>query len=108
VVQGVELSGQHLSSLLHEREVSGYLDDVYHCVRLCCSADHGLMRLCPLDIPVEPHQRQEVQFGRLDLVAENLVAENLVAENLAAENLAAENFVAEDLVAENLVAVNPF
>ena len=73
--------------------LSGYFDDVYHCVRLCCSADHGLMRLCPLDILVEPHQRQEVQFGRLDLVAENFAVENLVAENL---------------VAANPIAVNPF
>jgi hypothetical protein len=51
------------------------------------------MRLCPLDILVEPHQRQEVQFGRLDLVAENFAVENLVAENL---------------VAANPIAVNPF
>jgi hypothetical protein len=78
--------------------LSGYFDDVYHCVQLCCSADHGLMRLCPLDILVEPHQRQEVQFGRLDLVAENFVVENFVVENLVAENL----------VAANPIAVNPF
>jgi len=56
------------------------------------------MRLCPLDILVEPHQRQEVQFGRLDLVAENFVVENFVVGNLVAENL----------VAANPIAVNPF
>jgi hypothetical protein len=44
------------------------------------------MRLCPLDILVEPHQRQEIQFGRVDLVAENLVAANLVAANPIAVN----------------------
>ncbi len=35
------------------------------------------MRLCPLDILVEPHQRQEAQLGMLNLVAENLAVENL-------------------------------
>jgi hypothetical protein len=54
-----------------------YFDEVYHCVQLCCSSDHGLMRLCPLDILVEPHQRQEAQLGMLNLVAENLAVENL-------------------------------
>ena len=61
------------------------------------------MRLCPLDILVEPHQRQEVQFGRLDLVAEIFLVANIAVENCAAENLVAEN-----LVAANPIAVNPF
>ena len=85
--------------------LSGYFDDVYHYVQLCCSADHGLMRLCPPDILVEPHQHQEVQLGRLDLVAENFL--DFVAENLVVENLVAANPVAVNLVVENLVAANP-